>query len=86
MPPERTIGATLRSKVVGEARLDAAAYYREFRAAAGPEGTGWVEEAWADLRRFLKLDADVADRLWPVYWKAFREETVKLAASRTDAR
>jgi len=68
--------------VVSEASRDATAYYREFRGAAGPEGTDWVAEAWADLRRHLKLDADSADQLWPVYWKAFSEETVRLASIR----
>jgi hypothetical protein len=82
VPPERAIGTTLRGKVLNDARLDAAAYFREFRAAAGLDGTGWVEEAWADLRRFLKLDPETADHLWPVYWEAFRAETERLAATR----
>jgi hypothetical protein len=70
---------SLRAKVVAEARRDAVAYCREFQKPVGPEGTDWVTEAWADLRQFLKLKADQADRLWPMYWKTLSEETARIA-------
>jgi hypothetical protein len=74
------IAKSLRAKVVDDARRDAAAYYREFRSAVGAEATGWVTEAWADLRRDLKLPPETADQLWPAYWEAFSKETARLAS------
>jgi DNA-binding transcriptional ArsR family regulator len=38
----------------------------------------WVSEAWTDLRHHLKLSSDEADRLWPVYWRDFSQEMVRL--------
>jgi hypothetical protein len=55
------IAKSLHAKVVDEARRDAAAYYKGFRSAAGAEPTDWVTEAWADLRRDLKLPPESAD-------------------------
>jgi hypothetical protein len=72
----------LRAKILDEATRDAVAYYGEFRCAAGADGLDWVNEAWADLRRDFKLSADQADSLWPAYWKAFFDETVRLASIR----
>jgi hypothetical protein len=73
------IAKSLHAKVVDDARRDAAAYYKEFRSAAGGEPTDWVKEAWDDLRRDLKLPPHKVDRLWPAFWKAISEETVRLA-------
>jgi hypothetical protein len=69
-----------RTRLLAEARLDAIAYVQEFRRRVGPEGTDWVQEAWADLRRHLRLTAEQAARFWPAYWMAFSAETVRLAA------
>src|SRR5579864_6606020 len=44
-----------RTIVFREARRDAAAYFREFHSAVGPEGMEWVAETWADLRSDFKL-------------------------------
>jgi hypothetical protein len=74
------IAKSLRAKVVDEARRDAAAYYKEFRSAVGPEATDWVTEAWADLRCDLKMPPETADQLWPEYWQAFCKETARLAS------
>jgi len=70
-----------RARVIREAHRDAAAFFRECRCAVGPAGMHWVTEAWADVRSDFKLPPEKADRLWPVYWKAFDEETVRLASS-----
>jgi hypothetical protein len=74
------IAKSLHAKVVDEARRDAAAYYKEFRSAAGAEPPDWVTEAWADLRRDLKLPPEAADQLWRAYWQAFSKETARLAS------
>jgi hypothetical protein len=71
----------LRAKVVEEARHDAVTYFHEFRGPFAIKDSQWVAEAWTDLRHDLTLAPNVADELWPAYWEAFRDETVRLAAS-----
>jgi hypothetical protein len=70
-----------RDKVIRAARRDAAAFYREFRGMAGPEGTDWLLKAWADTRCDLELTPSHRIQLWPEYLKTFSEETTRLASS-----
>jgi hypothetical protein len=74
------IAESLHAKVVDEARRDAAAYFREFRATVGPKGMNWVAEAWDDIKCDFELAPDVAEEFWPVYWEAFSQETERLAS------
>jgi Sec-independent protein translocase protein TatA len=78
------VATSFRATVVNEAARDATAFFREFQRAIGTdqEELDWVTEAWADIRRDFKLSAERADQLWAEYWKAFSEETVRLAAMR----
>jgi hypothetical protein len=71
--------ASIRVRVIREARRDAAAYYREFRGPAGPDIIDWARDAWADLMVDWMFTLDAAGELWSVYWVAFSEETVRLA-------
>jgi len=64
----------LRAMVAHEARRDAGAYFREYRGPVATKGDHWVTDAWAHLRRDFHLAPDVANKLWPVYWKAFSQE------------
>jgi hypothetical protein len=82
------VARNLRAEIIAEGRRDAKAFFGEESRALGPDETelDWVKEAWADIRRDFKLGAGEAKRLWPVYWKALQEATVKLAAPRKRAR
>jgi hypothetical protein len=75
---------SLRPEIIDEAKKDAGAFFREFQHAVTNDQADldWVAEAWADIRHDFDLDRDEADRLWPAYWKAFSEETLRLASIR----
>jgi hypothetical protein len=72
---------SLRAKVIDAARRAAAAHFSKFRGAPGAHEINAVIMLWADARRDLKLAPDQAIQLWPVYWEAFGQETVRLASS-----
>jgi hypothetical protein len=69
---------SLRVRVTDKARRDAIAYFGEFGRSGGHEHEEWAAEKWADMRidisREFDVPSEVADRLWPVYWQAFKSE------------
>jgi hypothetical protein len=71
---------SLRAKVAHEARRDAAWYFRDFQGPVATKDDQWVTEAWADLMSDFKLAPEEAEKLWPVYWKLFSQETVRRAS------
>jgi hypothetical protein len=79
-PRWATSRTILRARVIREARLDAAAFFPEFRRPFVLEDILWGAEAWADLRRDYKLAPEKADRAWPASWEAFDEEMARLAS------
>jgi hypothetical protein len=77
----------LRAKVVDEARRDAAAFFREFQHAVGPDRVDldWVAQAWTDIVNDFHVKRSVAPRLWEAYWTTFSEETARLASEKAGA-
>jgi len=71
---------TLRTIVADKALRDAAQYNRESHDSVAVRGQDWVIQAWAAVRRDPGLSPDQAIKLWPVYWKAFSDETMRLAS------
>jgi hypothetical protein len=69
---------SVRVRVTDKARRDAVAYFGEFGRSSGHEHEEWADEKWADMRgdisREFDVPAEVADRLWPVYWTVFKSE------------
>jgi hypothetical protein len=67
-----------RATIAAKARQDVVACRSQAHGTMADQWQRCLIEAWTNTRNAFAMSARDAIELWPVYWRAFSEETTKL--------